>query len=236
MTVDALDQGRGSDPNSWSSLQVLARGANRVCVVDPDNLGFCLKFELPNHERSAAGIRERTRRWLGRRFARWSTNALELRAWRLARERYGQDIEGRFARCVELVGTPFGQALRCERIFRADGSPAPTLHALLSCPSPYGADALCAAVHEFERWLLSHAIPLHDLNPANFVVLEDTRALRLVCIDAKSTLLRKELLPLSHWIPPMMRRKTARRAERLRQRIRCALEPTPALAITPAAH
>ena len=82
---------------------------------------------------------------------------------------------------------------------------------------------LCSAVDEFEGFLLAHGIPLFDLNAGNFVVVPAGDGIRLVCVDAKSTVSGKELVPVSRWIPWLRRRKVRRRAERLKLRIRTAL-------------
>ena len=76
---------------------------------------------------------------------------------------------------------------------------------------------------DFEAFLLAHGIPLFDLNAGNFVVVPSGAGVRLVCVDAKSTVSGKEPVPLSRWIPALRRRKVRRRAERLRQRIRSGI-------------
>ena len=231
-TVAQTDHGAGG---SWHGYEVISRGANRVCVVDPENPRRCLKFDLPQEARTEAGPRERLRRWLGHRFEWLSNNAVELRAWQKMSRRHGVPFADRFAACRGLVHTPHGTGLRCDRILREDGTPAPTLHALLPRLRDREAMALCEAVTDFENWLLHNAVPLRDLNPANFVVVEAGAGMRLICIDAKSILQDKALLPLSRWLPALTRRKQARRAERLRQRILAAADCLP-LAVHRAAH
>jgi hypothetical protein len=100
--------------------------------------------------------------------------------------------------------------------------PAPSLYALLEDIPRWPADALCAAVDDLEAWLLAHGIPLFDLNAGNFVVVDDRGRPRLVCVDAKSTVSGRALVPLARWIPALGRRKLVRRAARLRARIRAA--------------
>ena len=228
----------------WEGLEVLARGANRLCARDPVNPTHCLKFELPGPERPKAGLRARFRRWLGRRFPRLGDNGVEWRAWQRLHRRHGDALAGRFAACHGVVDTRWGPALRCDCVLLDDGTPAPSLYkclfgeplpaspcgsrhageAFAAMAAPTGAppevSALCAAVDDFEAFLLACGIPLFDLNAGNFVVLPTGWGVRLVCVDAKSTLSGKELLPFSRWIPWLRRRKLRRRAERLRQRIR----------------
>lgn len=210
----------------WPGLEVIARGANRLCARDPADPRHCLKFELPAPARTRVGARARLRRWLGRRLPALGDNAVELRAWRRLRQRLGSAVDGRFAACHDRIDTPWGQALRCDCILLDDGSPAPSLYRLLFEDPRHAAAPLCAAVDDLEAWLVTHAVPLFDLNAGNFVVVPDGPALRLVCVDAKSIVAGKQLLPLARWARPLMRRKLARRAERLRQRILNAL-PAP---------
>lgn len=211
----------------WHGMRLIAEGAHRRCVLDPGDPGACLKFERPLHERPPAGVRERVRRWVGHRFAYFGDNSTEWRAYRHLRARHGAEVEERFAACLGLIDTPHGRALRQRLVSAPDGTPAPSLYRLLTHASPWPVDALCAAVDEFERWLLDRAVPLFDLNAGNFVVIERDGRLRLVCIDSKSLLAGKEILPVSRWSDALLRRKVSRRAERLRARIRAAALASP---------
>lgn len=221
-----------STPGHWRGLLVVARGANRVCVIDPADGMACLKYELPPAPRA----RRRWRRWLryalSRRFPRAGINQLELRAWRRLHLRLGDDLAPRVASCRELVHTPAGWALRCDLVRTPAGDVAPSLFSVIAggpaaITDHGGADALCAAVDELQAWLITRRVPLFDLNPGNFVVLPGACGPRLVCVDAKSTLSGREPIPLSYWSHRLMRRKIARRADRLRSRIRQAADPPP---------
>lgn len=211
-----------SPPDHWEGLEVLARGANRVCARDPVNPAHCLKFELAAPERTRAGLRARFRRWLGRRFPSRGDNAVELRAWRQLQRKHGAALEARFAACHAVVPTRWGPALRCDCVLQQDGTPAPSLYRVMFGAPVFGSRILLEAVTDFEGFLLEHGIPLFDLNAGNFVVVPGDGGIRLVCVDAKSTVSGKELIPISRWIPWLRRRKVRRRAERLRQRIRSA--------------
>ncbi|MFT3762596.1 MAG: YrbL family protein [Pseudoxanthomonas sp.] len=225
-----------SDDPRWAGLRVIAHGANRLCAIDPDDPAHCLKFELPAPARTRVGLRQRLRRALSRRWPRFAENRTELRAWQRLRRRFGHGIEDRFAGCEGIVETPWGEALRCRCVRLPDGRPARSLYAHLFDGAPeFPADALCAAVEDFERFLVERGIPLFDLNAGNFAVVPAADGVRLVCVDAKSTLAGKEILPLSRWLPWLRRRKTARRAQRLRQRIRDALA-RPGLALPDGGH
>ena len=206
-------------PEHWAGLEILARGATRLCARDPADPRHCLKFELPPDARPAAGLRARLRRWLGRQLPRFGENATELRAWRRLRRRHGAALDGRFAACVDLVDTRWGRALRCECVLLDDGTPARSLHHWLSRERPASPAPLRAALDAFEAYLLARDIPLFDLNAGNLVVVPGAGGPRLVCVDAKSTVSGKELVPLSRWVPVLRRRKIARRAARLRERL-----------------
>ena len=104
------------------------------------------------------------------------------------------------------------------------GTPAPSLYHCIFSEPRYRTDDLCAAVDAFETWLVQHDIPLFDLNAGNFVVHAPGGTVRLVCVDTKSVLSGKEILPFSRWSRHLMHRKVARRAQRLRDRIRAALQ------------
>lgn len=207
----------------WQGLEILARGANRLCARSPEDPAMCLKFELPPAERTRVGGRERLRRTLAQYWRGWGENAIELRAYRRLHARWGEQTHEVFARCHAQVDTAWGHALRCELVRESDGQPARSLYAHLFDHTPFHADALCAEVERIEHWLLARHVPLFDLNAGNFVVLRTDSGPRLICVDAKSTLSGKELLPLSRWSRHLMQRKIRRRAERLRQRIRHAL-------------
>ncbi|MBX3712000.1 MAG: hypothetical protein KF800_08590 [Lysobacter sp.] len=203
--------------------RVLAHGANRICVRDPSSDTHCLKYELPPEQRTRVGTRQRLRRWLARRMPTLGENRTELRAWQQLQARLGDALAGFVTPCDGIVRTPEGPALRCVLVHDAGGTPARSLYAHLFESTPYTAVQLCAAVDAFEAWLLRHGIPLFDLNSGNLVVVDAPRTpcgVRLVCVDVKSILDGREIVPVSRWIPSLRDRKLRRRAERLRTRIR----------------
>ena len=204
---------------NWHGLEIISRGANRLCARDPRNPGHCLKFELPLGERTKVGLRQRMRRRLGRHIPRFGENRTELRAYRKLRLRLAERTEDYLAACHGLVETANGPALRCDCVLLADGSTARSLYQHLFEGPRHPAEKLCAAVDAFEAWLLENDVPLFDLNAGNFVVVPRGDTLALVCIDTKSVLSGKEILPFSRWSRRLMQRKIQRRAQRLRQRI-----------------
>ena len=219
-----------SSMDRWTPLEIISRGANRVCARDPRDPTACLKFELPASERTPAGGRQRLRRWLASRMPYFGDNHAELRAYRALRQRLRARTDGKLAACHGIVATPHGIALRCDCIVLDNGRPARSLYHHLFVQPHYPADVLCEAVDAFENWLLDNGVPLFDLNAGNFVVVPYGDRAALVCIDVKSAASGKEIVPISRWFKPLMRRKIQRRAQRLRQRISAALAAAPGLA------
>jgi hypothetical protein len=225
-----------SDKDDWHGLEVISRGANRMCARDPRDAAHCLKFELPVAERTRVGLRQRIRRWLGRNIPRFGENRTELRTYRKLRTRLADRTDGILAACHALVETAHGPALRCDCVLLDDGSPARSLYRHLFEGPRLPAAKLCAAVDAFEAWLLENDVPLFDLNAGNFVVVPRGDGLALVCIDAKSVSSGKEILPFSRWSRRLMQRKIRRRAQRLRQRIADASANPVELAGRPPSH
>ncbi len=214
-------EAESADP--WRELQVLSRGSNRLCAVDPASPDFCLKFQLPEDHRLSAGARQKVRRWLAARMPSLGDNHAEARAWRQLRMRLGTATDGVLAQVLGVETTQWGPALRCECLRLADGSPARSLYHHLFEDRRYPAPELCAAVDRFEQWLLLHEVPLFDLNAGNFVVVPRSDGLHLACVDVKSVVHGKEIVPMSRWMGPLRQRKIRRRATRLRQRINTVL-------------
>jgi len=208
------------DGTRWRGMRVIARGANRVCVLDPELPGHCLKYELRPQPGMRRYWRRRLRHALSRRLPRLGLNATELAAWRRLRARLGDALDEHVAPCVGIVQTPAGPALRARLVAGAGGGPAPTIATLLeertaSCDFA----ALARALDGFQAWLLAHRIPLSDLNAGNLAVVRRNGGPWLVCVDVKSTLSGRELVPLSRWSWTLMRRKIGRRCGRLRRRL-----------------
>jgi len=225
-----------STGGNWRGLEIISRGANRLCARDPRDPAHCLKFELSPVERSRVGIRQRVLRWVGRHIPRFGDNRTELRAYRKLRTRLAERTDGYLAACHGVVEAGNGPALRCDCVVLEDGSPARSLYRHLFEGPRLPAEELCAAVDAFEGWLLENDVPLFDLNAGNFVVVPRGDALALVCIDTKSVLSGKEILPFSRWSRRLMQRKIRRRAQRLRQRIADASANSTELAGRPPSH
>ncbi|WP_057658203.1 YrbL family protein [Pseudoxanthomonas dokdonensis] len=223
----------------WRGLDIIGRGANRVCTRNPESPLTLLKFELPDDQRPPARGRLRLARWWARHFPRSGENHTELAACRYLRRRWGIEVQRHFSLCERIQATPWGDALVCRAVFDDDGQLARSVFACLQAPPQAGeglVDALCAAVDDLEQWLLQRCIPLFDLNAGNLVVVHETNGLRLVCVDAKSVLRGKEIIPVSYWSKSLLRRKIRRRAQRLRQRIRASLATPGPLAEPASGH
>ena len=206
------------EPARWNGMDVVSRGANRVCVRDPGSTAHCLKYLLgPEGAARLSGTRRLRERLAGTGDA----NLAELRAWHWVRPRLDGSEPWRLAESEAIVQTPAGPALRCALVRDGAGAPAPSLHQLLTGPALPGdqRQALAAAVARFEAWLQRQHIPLFDLNSGNLVRVHRDGRPELVCIDLKSVLVRKELVPLARWSRRLMHAKIARRAARLRDRI-----------------
>lgn len=201
-------------------MRVIARGANRVCVLDPELPGHCLKYELRPEPGMRRYWRRRLRHYLSQVFPGLGLNATELTAWQRLHARMGDALEEHAAPCIGLIQTHAGPALRSRLVTGANGRPAPTI-AMLLAPGPPAMDpvSLGWALDRFEAWLLAHRIPLSDLNAGNLAVVERDGEPWLICVDLKSTLSGRELVPLSRWSWALMQRKIIRRCQRLRQRI-----------------
>ena len=204
----------------WNGMRVIARGANRVCVLDPDLPEHCLKYEQRPEPGMRRYWRRRLRHALSHRLPRLGHNATELAAWHRLRARLGETLDEHVTPCVGIVESPAGPALRVHLVTDAAGEPAPSLAMLLDgSAAPCDPVALVKALDRFQAWLLAHRIPLSDLNAGNLVVVRRGDRQRLMCVDLKSTLSSREVVPLSRWSWTLMRRKITRRCERLRRRL-----------------
>ncbi len=223
----------GAPNECWNGMRLLARGRNRICVLDPGSPGHCLKFERPAAERAGGSLRRQLQVWRSQHDPRRGENIIDLKAMGVLATADPRG-EAPFARSLGLVGTPWGPALRCECVRLPDGAPAESLYAHIHGSRRYPASVLCDAVDRFEAWLLTSGLPLFDLNAGNFVVVPHDDGVQLVCVDAKSLARRKELLPVSRWWPALRRRKIRRRLARLKLRIAGAPPPAAALHCSPA--
>ncbi len=209
----------------WSAADVIGKGANRICVRDVQDPAICLKIDLPKHQRSVKNFRQRIRRELSDRLSLFNENYIEWQAYQSLVQRLGHDIlDPYMARCISLDASAQGLILRCELVQSADGQIAKSLFHYMQHPDEMNPDALCAALDQFQAWLIKYNIPLFDLNSGNLVVQRDGEQLQLKCIDVKSVLRSKEIIPVSYWFKKLMHNKIKRRIARLKVLIQCNIQ------------
>lgn len=209
----------------WSAADVIGKGANRICVRDVQDPAICLKIDLPKHQRSVKNFRQRIRRELSDRLSLFNENYIEWQAYQRLVQRLGHDVlDSYMARCISLDASAQGLILRCELVQSADGQVAKSLFHYMQHPDDLNPDALCAALDQFQAWLIKYNIPLFDLNSGNLVVQRDGEQLQLKCIDVKSVLRSKEIIPVSYWFKKLMHNKIKRRIARLKVLIQCNIQ------------
>lgn len=201
----------------YAPAQIIGKGANRICVRDVEDPNVCLKIDLPKHERSVKNLRQRIRRELSDRFTIFNENYIEWQAYQALVTRLGQStLDHHMARCLSFEQVNQGLMLRCELVQSVNGHVAKSLFYYMQHQEGIDPDLLCAALEEFQIWLIQYNIPLFDLNAGNLVVQHTAQGLKLKCIDVKSVLRSKEIIPVSYWSKQLMHKKIKRRITRLK--------------------
>lgn len=201
----------------WSAADVIGKGANRICVRDVQDPAICLKIDLPKHQRSVKNLRQRIRRELSDRLSLFNENYIEWHAYQKLVRRLGhQIVDSYIARCIGLDANAQGLILRCELVTSADGQVAKSLFHYMQHQDNIDPTQLIIALDAFQAWLIEHDIPLFDLNSGNLVVQRHGQQLQLKCIDVKSVLRSKEIIPVSYWFKKLMHNKIKRRIARLK--------------------
>lgn len=201
----------------WSAADVIGKGANRICVRDVQDPAICLKIDLPKHQRTVKNLRQRIRRELSDRLSIFNENYIEWHAYQNLVTRLGHHIVDSYvARCIGLDASAQGLILRCELVKSADGQVAKSLFHYMQHQDNIDPTQLIIALDAFQAWLIEHDIPLFDLNSGNLVVQRHGQQLQLKCIDVKSVLRSKEILPISYWSKILMHKKIKRRIARLK--------------------
>ena len=212
----------------YAMQDVIGKGANRICVRDAHDPSVCLKIDLPQHERRVKNLRQKIRRELSRRFVRFNENYIEWQAYQHLVQRLGQQtLDPYMARCLSLEQAEHWLILYCELVTNAQGEVARSLYDHMQrSPSQLDPDQVCQALDQFQAWLIQHDIPLFDLNAGNLVVQSDANGLQLKCIDVKSVLNAKEIIPISYWSKALMHKKIKRRIGRLKDLVRQHIQKT----------
>lgn len=210
--------------NEWQGYAVIARGANRICVIDRDNASRCLKFPLAGVRAHARSPMRKVREMLVRLGLMASDNQREWAQYCTLQRTLGDTLHAHVPRYFGLLDSPLGQALITECVRDRSGAPAKPVYAYYDNAAHHARlPALLAAVETIETFLLRHDIPLFDLNSGNLVVDDSGEQLRLVCIDLKSAAHNKELIPVSSWIGAARRHKIRRRIARLKAQLRARM-------------
>lgn len=206
------------DDASWQHIEVIARGANRMCVVDPHDPAFCIKLDLHQNQ-AKAGWSNNLRRFFARVLPDNSFAHQELRQFTCLKKSAGPDIGQHFATIDGLVDTPMGTGLRCQRIIGVDGSTAHPIHYYFDHAQAPDLEVLIDALDRFGDFLIKNDIPLFDLNSGNLLVRKTEHAFQIVCVDIKSLGKTKELIPFALWFKSLRRKKLRRRLNRLKAMI-----------------
>ncbi|MDN3637921.1 YrbL family protein [Simiduia curdlanivorans] len=205
----------------WQGYQIIARGANRICVQDPASTDQCIKFDLPS-EQAKPGLANWLRRRKAMLFPNNSFADQEFRKYKALEQRIGNAARNHIAQCIALVNTSFGRGLVCERVYNQNGTAAQPIYYYFEHESTLSSDALIDAIYKFGDFLLRHDIPLFDLNPGNLLVQlnNSDNKCTIYCIDLKSLGQCKEIIPLSLWFKPLRKKKIQRRISRLANAVR----------------
>ena len=141
----------------------IGRGSKRDCYPHPDHPHLCVKVARRPHRPSA--------------------QQASIVEWFCARSLDKRGVDGTHrARCLGWVATNYGPGLVAERIYNDDGTPATTLY------DAHMADGLCPEqirrlFGELKTWVVTHGVPITDLNPGNLLVQRRDDTLSLVLVD-----------------------------------------------------
>lgn len=204
--------------NLWQDIEVISRGANRICVVDPCDASYCIKLDLEQTQ-AKTGWSNKLRRFIAQALPTNSFAHQEYRHFRQLEKEVGPSLHQHFALVDGLVETPMGLGIRCQRILNADGSAAQPIHYFFDHAAEPDLEALIAALDQFGDFLLEQDIPLFDLNSGNLLVKKSATGIQLICVDIKSLGKTKELIPFTMWFKSLRQRKLQRRLGRLRKMI-----------------
>lgn len=200
--------------STWHDYNVIARGANRICVAHSNDPALCIKFDL-DAQQAKGGLANTLRR----RWAHWlpanSFAEQELRQFQALKRRAGSAVTQFFAEPLEVIESDQGKGLVCRRVLNSDATPAQPIHHYYDHENTLKLSDMVHAIEHFGNFLTRYDIPLFDLNAGNLLVQQTHNGLQMVCVDIKSLGKSKEIIPLSAWIRPLRQQKIKRRIERL---------------------
>ncbi|MDE0351018.1 MAG: YrbL family protein [Gammaproteobacteria bacterium] len=197
-----------------SASTPFARGGNRLVYVHPERPDACIK--LPRGDVDLAA--KRRRKGLKGRMkpaATFDDNRAEARTLTELHRRIGGSLASFVPRFLGWVDTDLGRGVCVDLVRDDDGAIATPLKQYVW---ESGFDGpLEAALGEFTAYWVRERVPSRELLLHNVVARrKGDGAVRLVVIDGLGN---ADLLPLSRWSRVLARRKSARKAARLRSRI-----------------
>lgn len=197
-----------------SKTTPFARGGNRLVYVHPERPEVCIK--LPRTDVGLA-VKRRRKGLKGRLklAATFDDNRAEARTLTELHHRIGGGLAAFVPRFLGWVETDLGPGVAIELVRDDDGAIATPLKQYVW---ERGFDeSLETALEEFTAYWIRERVPSRELLLHNVVARRSgDGSLRLVVIDGLGN---ADLLPLSRWSRVLARRKSARKAARLRKRI-----------------
>ncbi len=197
-----------------STATPFARGGNRLVYVHPARPEVCIK--VPRTDVDLA-VKRRRKGFKGRLkpAATFDDNRAEARTLTGLHGRIGGSLAAFVPRFLGWVETDLGRGVALDLIRDDDGAIATPLKQYVW---ERGFDeCLEAALGEFTAYWVRERVPSRELLLHNVVARRLAGgAVRLVVIDGLGN---ADLLPLSRWSRVLARRKSARKAARLRARI-----------------
>lgn len=189
----------------------LAIGHLRAIHAHPDRADLLVKVMRAE---AVAKRYDAPGQWLKRlpRVRQYGSFLREIKEYLAAHARFAR-ADPPLVRIAGLVETDLGLGLVCEKIVAADGSLAPTLHALYRREGKAPAWA-AAALERFLDEALRHDLIVGDLHAGNLVYGNDARGgpPRLLLVDGFG---EKSLIPLGSMSRAINRRNTLRRYRRM---------------------
>lgn len=197
-----------------STATPFARGGNRLVYVHPERPEVCIK--LPRTDVDLAA--KRRRKGLKGRLkpaVTFDDNRAEARTLAELHRRIGAGLAAFVPRFLGWVETDLGRGVAVDLIRDDDGAIATPLKQYVW---ERGFDeGLETALAEFTAYWVRERVPSRELLLHNVVARRaDAGVVHLVVIDGLGN---ADLLPLSRWSRVLARRKSARKAARLRKRI-----------------
>lgn len=197
-----------------SERQPFAIGGRRECYVHPNHPGRCLK--VIRQEFSPEKLRRESGflRSLRKRERDFNENASDFSVLRGLEKTGDPEIWNHLPQCYGMEQTSRGDALSIKLFRDGDGLIS---RSLLDHLTRHGIDAsLDRAIDLFCKFWISLAIPTRDLGLHNIVVCRDGDDVSLKLIDGFGST-QTPIIALIY--PPAAKKRSVRKARRLRQEI-----------------